>query len=229
MADVRAVPTAEAPLAGLRAAVADASLLERRGIADILVDAGADVAGEPATVEDLLSLLAAERFDVAVVAAGLPGFAPIAERICVDDHTADAETRPAVIVLGDEAALGPLVRHPGGPPDGTGLLLSEGVRRPGALVDAVTRVVAGEALIDGALVASFVRHPAGPLDALTRREREVLALLAEGWTNRAIARRTMLSERTVESHVSSILSKLALDDHPDRHRRVLAAIASLRA
>jgi len=99
------------------------------------------------------------------------------------------------------------------------------------LVDALRRLADGETVVDPTIVARLLgrRRRVDPLAGLTERERDVLALLAEGLSNRAIAARLFVAERTVEAHVTQIFQKLSLDSNPDSHRRVLAVLAYLRA
>jgi DNA-binding NarL/FixJ family response regulator len=99
------------------------------------------------------------------------------------------------------------------------------------VVDALRRIVDGETVIDPTIVARLLgrRRRADPLAGLTDREREVLGLVAEGMSNRAIAARLFVTERTVEAHVTQILLKLGLAESPDQHRRVLAVLTFLRA
>ena len=99
------------------------------------------------------------------------------------------------------------------------------------LADAIRRIAEGECVLDPTIVARLIKRPRqhGPLDELTGREREVLALIAEGRSNHGIAQALVLSPKTVEAHVGRIMSKLGPDDTPDYHRRVLAVLAFLRA
>ena len=99
------------------------------------------------------------------------------------------------------------------------------------IVDALRRVIDGETVVDPTIVARLLgrRRRHDPLAALTAREREVLGLVAEGLTNRAIADRLVVAERTIEAHISSIFGKLDLSDSPDHHRRVLAVLTLLRS
>jgi serine/threonine-protein kinase PknK len=112
-----------------------------------------------------------------------------------------------------------------------GYLLKSRVTDVTQFVDSLERIADGGAVVDPALVQELVtaRRRNDPLDTLTQREREVLALMAEGSSNAGIARRLWITEGTVEKHVNSILSKLQLPDTADDHRRVLAAIAFLEA
>ena len=116
-------------------------------------------------------------------------------------------------------------------PERSGYLLKERVFDIAILIDALRRIAEGDTVIDPTIVSRLVgnQHRRGALAALTAREQEVLAMIAEGLSNRAIADRLYLSERTVEAHVTQIFLKLQLPDSPDRHRRVLAVVAFLRS
>jgi DNA-binding NarL/FixJ family response regulator len=112
-------------------------------------------------------------------------------------------------------------------PKGLGYLLKDRVLEVSTLIDAVQRVASGGTVLDPDVVAHFLGRQAmnDRLRELTEREREVLALMAEGCSNGAIARQLTLTEKTVETHIASILSKLELPPQPDVHRRVLAVRA----
>ena len=116
-------------------------------------------------------------------------------------------------------------------PEGVGYLLKERVSDGAVLVDALRRVCDGETVVDPTIVARLLgrkrRHD--PLATLTDREREVLSLVAEGLSNRAIAARLVVTDRTVEAHMTAIFGKLGLEETPDAHRRVLAVLTLLRA
>jgi len=116
-------------------------------------------------------------------------------------------------------------------PERVGYLLKERVFDIATVVDALRRIVDGETVIDPTIVARLLgrRRRADPLAGLTDREREVLGLVAGGMSNRAIAARLFVTERTVEAHVTQILLKLGLAESPDQHRRVLAVLTFLRA
>jgi DNA-binding NarL/FixJ family response regulator len=112
-----------------------------------------------------------------------------------------------------------------------GYLLKERVFDVANLIDALRRLADGETVVDPTIVARlFTRlRRTDPLEELTEREREVLAPIAEGLSNRAIAARLFVTERTVEAHVKQIFLKLDLNTDPDSHRRVLAVLAYLRS
>ena len=114
-------------------------------------------------------------------------------------------------------------------PRGAGYLLKDRVSDVAILTDALGRLVAGECVVDPTIVARLMRRPTLEGDALSAREREVLALIAEGRSNSAISARLFLSAKTVESHVTHVFTKLGLADSPTDHRRVLATLAFLRA
>ena len=116
-------------------------------------------------------------------------------------------------------------------PERVGYILKERVFDGAILVDALRRIDDGDTVIDPTIVSRMIgrQRRQGPLAMLTTREQEVLSLVAEGLTNRAIATRIILSERTVEAHVTQIFQKLRLNDSTDQHRRVLAVLAFLRA
>jgi DNA-binding NarL/FixJ family response regulator len=115
-------------------------------------------------------------------------------------------------------------------PEQVGYLLKERVFVASTLVDAVRRVHEGETVVDPTIVSSLFgrRRDQDPLAELSTREREMLSLIAEGFSNRAIAARIFVTERTVEAHVTRIFGKLKLDEDAASHRRVLAVLAFLR-
>jgi DNA-binding NarL/FixJ family response regulator len=213
----------------IRIVLADDAVLLREALAGALAAAGFDVVGQADGVPGLLALVDRELPDVAVVDVRMPPThttegLEAAQRIRADHPTIAilvlsqyVETRYAVDLIRDD-------------PAGVGYLLKERVMRLGDLTDAVRRVAAGGSVIDPEVVSRLLgrRRRHSPLDELTPREREILALMAEGRSNSAIAERLSLDLRTVEGHVRTIFSKLGLEPTTEDHRRVLAVLAYLR-
>jgi DNA-binding NarL/FixJ family response regulator len=116
-------------------------------------------------------------------------------------------------------------------PEGAGYLLKDRISEVAVVADALRRINDGECVIDPTIVSRLVarKRARGPLDVLTEREREVLALVAEGHSNGAIGEKLFLSRKTIDAHISQIFRKLDLRESPEQHRRVLAVLAFLRA
>src|SRR5207244_6536462 len=114
----------------------------------------------------------------------------------------------------------------GGDAAGVGYLLKDRLSDISEVIDAIRQVVAGRSVIDPTVVSRLIgrRREVDPIETLTEREREVLALIAEGRSNRAIGERLFLSPKTVEAHVGSIFSKLGIEDTPDDNRRILSVL-----
>jgi DNA-binding NarL/FixJ family response regulator len=218
-------------MADLRVVIADDAVLVRDGIARLLGDYGIEVVGMAGDGERAVTLVRDLAPDVAILDIRMPpSFSDEGLRAA---EAVRALPGPPVGVLVLAQAVEPATaeRLLQGGSRGTGFLLKERVATADDLVDAVRRVAAGGSVVDPAVVEALLvrRRERDPLAELTDREREVLALVAEGRSNGAIAKRLILSDRTVETHVATILSKLALEPAGDDHRRVLAAIAYLRA
>jgi DNA-binding NarL/FixJ family response regulator len=211
----------------LRVVVADDNALLREGIASLLEEAGHQVVGRPADADDLLLKVRSYSPDVAIVDVRMPpGYAD-------DGLVAAAEIRRsypsvAVLVLSQHLEPAYMLELVGDNASGVGYLLKDRVRDVAEFVDAVERVAAGGTAFDPEVVKSLVGgRRASVLDDLTDRERTVLSLLAEGRSNRAIAKELYLSARAVERHVHGIFQKLRLPDTEDHNRRVLAVLALL--
>src|SRR6059058_359338 len=211
----------------LRVVVADDSALLREGIASLLEDAGHTVVGRSGDADDLLLKVRSYAPDIAIVDVKMPpGYAD-------DGLVAAAQIRrdhPSVAVLVLSQHLEPtyMLELVGDDASGVGYLLKDRVRDVGEFVGAVERVAAGGTAFDPEVVKALVGgHRRSVLDELTGREREVLSLIAEGRSNRAIGKELFLSSRAVERNVQGIFRKLGLPDSEDDNRRVLAVLALL--
>jgi DNA-binding NarL/FixJ family response regulator len=207
--------------------VADDDALLREGIASLLREAGHEVVGRAQDADDLMEQVGAAIPDVAIVDVRMPpGHAD-------DGLVAAAKIRAshpgvAVLVLSQHLEASYMLELVGDDASGVGYLLKDRVRDVAEFVDAVERVADGGTAFDPEVVSSLVGGRRGALlDALSEREREVLTLIAEGRSNRAIAGQMALSPRAVERHVQAIFQKLRLPDSEDDNRRVLAVLALL--
>ena len=214
----------------MRVVVADDSLLTREGIVHLLDAAGIDVVGQAGDAAQLLGLVATLVPDAAIVDMRMPP-THTDEGIAAAEHILATQPSVAVLVLSQYVEPTYAVRLLNERPDGVGYLLKERVFDVAVLVDALRRLSDGETVIDPGIVSLLLgrRRPAQPLDDLSAREREVLALVAEGLSNQGIATRLVVSERTVEAHVTRTFSKLGLTDDAGANRRVLAALTYLRS
>jgi DNA-binding NarL/FixJ family response regulator len=214
----------------VRVVIADDAVLLREGAARLLAEAGFEVVAQAGDADDLLRKVRAHRPDVAIIDVRMP-----------PDNTDDG-LRAALTVRDEFPGVGILLLSQyvedrylaqllADGAEGVGYLLKDRVAEVDRLAEAVRRVAAGGSVLDPQVVAHMLgrRRDAGPLDALTDREREVLGVMAEGRTNRAIADELFVSERAVERHVTSIFEKLGLPASQQDHRRVLAVLTYLRS
>ena len=214
----------------MRVVVADDSLLTREGITSVLQRAGVQVVASVGDPESLVREVARTRPDAAVVDIRMPpsytdeGFRATAR---LRQHDPGLGVLLLSSYVEPDYAVRLLEEHPGG----IGYLLKERVFDGVLLVDALRRLCDGETVVDPTIVARVFerRRRIDPLAVLTERERQVLGLLAEGMSNRAIAARLHVTERTVEGHITAVFAKLGLVDEPGVHRRVLAVLTCLRA
>jgi DNA-binding NarL/FixJ family response regulator len=215
----------------MRVALADDAVILREGLSRLLEEAGFDVVGLAADGDALLELVERTLPDVAIVDIRMP-----------PTHT-DEGLRAAKVIRERWPSIGLLVlsQHVNARyalellaagTDGVGYLLKERVSDLEELSSSVNRVGQGGSVLDPAVVDELVgrrRHAENPIEHLTAREREVLALMAEGRSNRAIAERLFVTDHTVEKHVKNIFGALCLPPSPDDHRRVLAVVTYLNA
>ncbi|GAA4604723.1 DNA-binding NarL/FixJ family response regulator [Actinoplanes octamycinicus] len=214
----------------MRVMLADDAVLFREGMARILAEAGFAVAGQTGDGAALVDLVRADPPDVAVIDLRMPpGFA--AEGI--DTAAAIRRAAPGVglMLLSQYVEVHHALRLITDFDGGVGYLLKDRVSDLTAFAADVRRVARGETVIDPDLVARLVarRRERDPLDGLTERERAVLALMAQGLSNAAVAADLHLAVKTVEAHVTAIFTKLGLIPHDREHRRVLAVLTFLRA
>jgi DNA-binding NarL/FixJ family response regulator len=214
----------------MRVVIADDAVLFREGLARVLEAAGIHVAGQVGDAEQLLARVRADPPDTAVVDIRMP---PTHTREGLDAALRIHAEHPrvGVLVLSQYVEPHHAVQLLEDGASGVGYLLKDRVTDVGEVVDAVRRVAGGGSVIDPEVVAQLLgrRRARNPIEELTDREREVLALMAEGRSNQAICQRLFLSPKTVEGHVRSIFTRLDLAATPDDHRRVLAVLAFLRA
>jgi serine/threonine-protein kinase PknK len=224
---MNAVSDLRTPSRPVRVVLADDNVLLREGIAGLLERAGFEIAGQAGDADGLIALVRTERPDLAVIDIRMP-----------PDHSTEG-LGAALAIRGEFPETGIMVlsafvhtEHAvellaGG--QRIGYLLKDRVEDVTEFVQSLQRVADGGAVIDPALIQDLVRARPGDdsFARLSARERQVLALMAEGRSNAGIARQIWVAESTVEKHVHSILGKLDLPDSTDDHRRVLAVLAYL--
>jgi DNA-binding NarL/FixJ family response regulator len=212
----------------LRVVIADDHALLLQGLASMLEAHGFDVVAQAGDADDLIRKVRAHRPDVAVIDVRMPPTntddglrAAVAIRL--------AQPEVGVLVLSQYVEAAYALELIGHDARGVGYLLKDRIADFDEFAGALRRVAAGGSVLDPEVVRWMLgrSRDASPLAGLTAREREVLALLAEGCSNQGVARRIAVSERAVEKHVTSILSKLGLPSEPEAHRRVMAVLAYL--
>jgi DNA-binding NarL/FixJ family response regulator len=212
----------------MRIVIAEDTVLLREGLAGLLEDAGHEVVARVGDAQALMAVVAEHEPDLAVVDVRMPPeYEDEGMRAAADIRR--EHPRTAVLVLSQHVETRHALELVAA--GGFGYLLKHRVLDVDDFLDAARRVSEGGSALDPEVVATLLspQPQEDGLGALTPREQEVLALMAEGLTNAAIAKRLWLTERTVETHVRSILGKLGLPLSGDDHRRVLAVLAYLRA
>ena len=216
--------------APVRVVLADDAVLLREALAAALIAAGFDVVGQAAGVPELLGLVKQLEPDVVVVDVRMP---PTHTTEGLEAAKQLRESHPAIgiLVLSQYVETRYAVDLVRADPAGIGYLLKDHVTQIGQLADAVRRIAAGGSVIDPEVVSRLLGRPRrhSPLDELTRREREILGLMAEGRSNHGIAEVLSLELKTVEGHVGQVFSKLSLEPQAEDHRRVLAVLTFLRS
>ena len=214
----------------MRAVIAEYSVLMLEGLSRVLRDAGFEIVGQASDAEDLLRKTRAHKPDVVVTDIRMPPTQT--DEGLRAAHTIRGELPDTgVVVLSQYVEEEYVIELLGDSAEGVGYLLKERVVDVERFVEAVQRVAEGGSVLDPEVVSFMLgrRRREDPFAALTPREREVLALMAEGRTNRAIAAQLVVTERAIEKHVGNIFEKLGLPPAPDDHRRVLAVLAYVRS
>jgi DNA-binding NarL/FixJ family response regulator len=214
----------------MRVALADDSGLFRRGLALLLDQAGVEVAWQARDPDETLTRLDRDPPDVVVVDIRMPPTFT-EEGLAAAEQIRQQHPEVAILVLSTYAETHYAARLLAIGPRAVGYLLKDRVDDTTALCDALQRLHQGEAVVDPEIVARLVTRPRRDtaLARFSDRERNVLALMAEGRSNAGIAQRLFLSPKTVEAHVNAVFTKLGLPSSGDDNRRVLAVLSYLRA
>jgi DNA-binding NarL/FixJ family response regulator len=212
----------------MRVVIADDSVLMREGVARVLAEAGIEVAGSVGDADGLRQVVATEKPDVAIVDVRLP---PTQDDESGRPAAAIRERHPevSILMLSQIVESRAVLRLFSERPEGFGYLLKDRVLEIDDFIEAVKRVARGGTAMDREVVSQLLRERAKNdlVEDLSPREREVLGLIAEGRSNGGISAKLFLSGKTVETHVTSIFTKLGLAQAPDDDRRVLPVFAYL--
>jgi DNA-binding NarL/FixJ family response regulator len=213
----------------MRVVIADDAPLIREGVARLLTENGVEVVDQVGDAEAALASVRDLRPDVALVDIRMPP-THTDEGLHAAREIRSRYPGTAVLVLSQHLEPDYALRLFQEKPERVGYLLKERVGRIEQLLDAVQRVAAGECVVDRAVVDELLarRRRVDPMEELTSREREIIALMAEGRSNRGICRTLWLSPKTVETHIRGAFAKLGIKEAPEDNRRVLAVLAYLR-
>ena len=215
----------------MRIVVADDAVILREGLARLLQEAGFDVVGLAGNGNELLELVARCKPDVAIVDIRMPP-THTDEGLRAAQEIRRRWPATGILLLSQHVHARYALELLASGTDGVGYLLKERVSNLAELSSSVERIGHGGSVVDPAVVAQLVgrrRQGDNPLERLTEREREVLGLMAEGRSNKAIGESLYVTEHTVEKHVKNIFAALRLPPSPDDHRRVLAVVTFLNA
>ncbi|EID12820.1 response regulator transcription factor [Mycolicibacterium phlei] len=212
----------------IRVAIAEDNAILREGLAQLLIERGYDVVARVGTAEELLTAVTQDPPDVAVVDIRMPpSFTDEGLIAAVSLRRSHPEV--GVLVFSQWVETRYATELLGGTPEGVGYLLKDRVTDIAEFDAALRRVAAGGTALDPEVVRQLLGSRRTALDRLTPREREVLALMAEGHSNSALAQHLSITERAVEKHVSAIFNKLDLPSSQAHHRRVLAVVTYLNS
>jgi serine/threonine-protein kinase len=214
----------------MRVIVAEDQLLTREGIVSLLEGAGVDVVAQVGDADELLRQIPRLQPDIAVMDIRMPPTHTDEGLVAAARIRADYP-QIGVLVLSQYLEASYALRLLEHQPERIGYLLKERIFDVGNLMDALSRIAAAETVLDPTIVAQLMgrRRRNNPLGRLTEREREVLALVAEGRSNKGVALRLFVTERTIEAHLTQIFAKLGLSGSDLQHRRVLAVVTFLRS
>jgi len=213
----------------VRVVIADDNLLMREGIASVLTRAGIDVVAQAGSADELLREVEAHGPDAAIIDIRMPP-THTDEGLVAAQEIRARFPQAGIVILSQHVEVGTATQILAERPEGLGYLLKDRVRDAGDFTGTLRRVAAGGSALDPQIVSRLLasNRDDGPLRSLSEREREVLALVAEGRTNKGVGDRLQISERAVRKHVTAIFDKLDLPAGEDDHRRILAVLTYLR-